>query len=203
MNSHKTVHNLHHLFKSASRNGHGMETVLLYVYKIGDTTVGHSKSVRNIGVIFDSQLNIMVDHVGAMCRSFYLHIRNIGQIGPCLSKSATEKMVHAFIFSRMHHHNSLLYGLPKYLTDKLQRIQNNTTCNHIQSMLQSLHWLSVPSRIKYKILLLTYKCINDTAPAYLHQLIKPYQPTHALHSAHQPLLQKGKPNTKTYEDHAL
>ena len=33
--------------------------------RVSDTTVGYSKSVRNIGAIFDSQLNMM-DHVGAI-----------------------------------------------------------------------------------------------------------------------------------------
>ena len=130
-----------------------------------------------------------------MCHSCYRHIR------PSLTKAATEKMVYAFISSGLYtYHHNPLYGLPKYLTDKLQRIQNNTVhfmmCtakyDHIQPVLWSLHWLPVPSRIKYKILLLTYKCINGTTPAYLHQLIKPYQSIHTLHSADQPLLQKGK-----------
>ena len=49
--------------------------------KIGNTTVETSKSVKNIGAIFDSQL-AMVEQGGATCtyRSCYLHIRNIGNI---------------------------------------------------------------------------------------------------------------------------
>ena len=49
--------------------------------RVGNSTVGCSKSGKNIGAIFDSQLN-MVDHVSAMCHSCYLHIRNIGTIRP-------------------------------------------------------------------------------------------------------------------------
>ena len=34
-----------------------------------------------------------------------------------------------------------------------------------------LHWLPVRAWIKYKILLLVYKCIQGTAPTYLQELI--------------------------------
>ena len=153
----------------------------------------------------------MVDHIGSVCRSCYLHIRNIGKIRKYLTKEATEKMVHAFVSSRLDHHNSLLYGLPKHLTNKLQRIQNHavrivTKANkydHVQPLLKALHWLPVHYRINYKILLYTFKCIHGTAPAYLCRLIKLYEPTRSLRSADQFLLKKGKPRTKTYGDRAF
>ena len=34
-----------------------------------------------------------------------------------------------------------------------------------------LHWLPVREQIKYKILLLVYKCIQGTVPTYLQELI--------------------------------
>ena len=34
-----------------------------------------------------------------------------------------------------------------------------------------LHWLKVPYRIEYKIATLMFKCIHDTAPKYLAELI--------------------------------
>jgi hypothetical protein len=174
---------------------------------IGGSSIACSASVRNIGAIFDSQLN-MVDHVNAMCRSCYVHIRNIGKIRPYLTQAATEKLVHAFISSCLDQNNSLLYGIPKCLTDKLQKIQNNAARiitrtakhDHIKPVLESLHWLPVRARIIYKILLFTFKCIHGTAPAYLCQLIKPYQPTRTLRSSDKFLLEKGKPRMKGYGD---
>ena len=113
--------------------------------------------------------------------------------------------------SRLDHHNSLLYGLPKYLTTKLQRIQNHAArlvCRarkyeHIQPLLKTLHWLPVDARIKYKILLLTYKCIQGTAPEYLCQLLQRYRPARPLRSEDQVLLRRGKPRTKTYGQRAF
>ncbi len=43
--------------------------------------------------------------------------------------------------------------------------------SHIIPVLKQLHWLPISSRIKYKILTLTYKCINNLAPIYLSELV--------------------------------
>jgi hypothetical protein len=180
------------------------------VVNIAGCSIHATDSVKNIGATFDSHLT-MVDHVNNICRSCYIHIRNIGKIRPFLTQSATEKMVHAFVSSRLDHHNSLLYGLPKHLTNKLQRIQNHAArivtrinkYDHVQPTLKSLHWLPISSRIDFKILLLTFKCIHGTAPAYLSKLIQPYKPSRSLRSADQLLLTKGKPRTKTYGERAF
>ena len=39
--------------------------------------------------------------------------------------------------------------------------------DHIAPVLQDLHWLSIESRSKFKILLLVYKCLYGLAPSYL------------------------------------
>ena len=37
--------------------------------------------------------------------------------------------------------------------------------------LKALHWLPIWQRIEFKILILTHKCINNSAPRYLQELI--------------------------------
>ena len=59
---------------------------------------------------------------------------------------------------------------------------------HITPVLASLHWLPVKSRIEFKILLLTFKALNNMAPLYLKELVVPYQPTRALCSQNSSLL---------------
>ena len=43
---------------------------------------------------------------------------------------------------------------------------------HITPVLRDLHWLPVKFRIDFKILLLTFKCLHNSAPSYLRDLIK-------------------------------
>src|SRR4029434_7226739 len=52
----------------------------------------------------------------------------------------------------------------------------------------SLHWLPVKSRIDFKVLLLTYKALNDLAPNYLKELVVPYCPPRPLRSRSAGLL---------------
>ena len=78
--------------------------------------------------------------------------------------------------------NSLLHDVPNYLLIKLQRVQNSAArmicsarreCDAIP-LLASLHWLHIKQRLKYKILLLVYKCLNGIGPLYLTELLSFY-----------------------------
>ena len=35
-----------------------------------------------------------------------------------------------------------------------------------------MHWLTVEERIKFKLLILVYKCLNEKAPLYLQRLLE-------------------------------
>ena len=46
-----------------------------------------------------------------------------------------------------------------------------------------LHWLSIISSIKFKILVLVFKCLRGEAPNYLNKLmVRCLEPTHNLRS---------------------
>lgn len=149
-----------------------------------------SQTCRNLGVMFDSHMT-MSDQVSNICRSVRYQLRNIGFIRKYLSKSATEKLVHALISSRLDFGNALLINLPQNLLSKLQKLQNaaarivslTTKRTHISPVLQSLHWLPVKDRIVFKILLLTFHCVHGSAPQYLISLIQNYTPARPLRSS--------------------
>jgi len=52
-----------------------------------------------------------------------------------------------------------------------------------------LHWLPVYYRIQFKIGTLTYKTLATCQPSYLYNLLQLHQPSRALHSSSQQLLQ--------------
>ena len=115
-------------------------------------------SVRNLGFSLDSILSFE-NHISSLCRICYLELRRISAIRHLLTQDATKTLVCAFILSRLDYCNSLLAGCPRYLIQKLQKIQNNAarlvvkrsrTC-HVSPLLLDLHWLTVERRIHYKL----------------------------------------------------
>ena len=80
---------------------------------------------------------------------------------------AAEKLIHAFVISRLHHCNGLLIGAHATSLRKLQRVSNTAARiltgtrkhEHVTPVLLQLHWLPVEYFVQYKIILLTYKAL--------------------------------------------
>ena len=66
---------------------------------------------RNLGVIIDSDLSFE-SHIKNVTRIGFYHLRNIVKVQPFLSQADAEKLVHAFISSRLDYCNALMAGLP-------------------------------------------------------------------------------------------
>ena len=154
-----------------------------------DEEINLSSKARNIGVIFDTSMS-MDNHIAAICKSAFYHLRNISRIRKYLSFHTAETLVHAFVSSRLDFCNSLLFGLPKQTLKKLQHVQNvaarivtlTRKYEHITPVLYNLHWLPIEERIIFKMLLMTFKCLMGLAPTYLSDMIKRYVPRRNLRS---------------------
>ncbi|KAF7656762.1 hypothetical protein LDENG_00036470, partial [Lucifuga dentata] len=59
-----------------------------------------SQHARNLGVIFDSELNFK-SHVQGIAKSAFYHLKNISQVRSFLSLSNTERLVYAFLTTVM------------------------------------------------------------------------------------------------------
>ena len=160
-------------------------------FMVGQTDVKPAHSARNIGVVFDESM-AMSSHVSSICKSSHYHLRSIGSIRKHISMEACIKLMHAFVTSRVDYCNSLLFGLPGIQKQRLQRILNTAArivtllpkhC-HISPVLSSLHWLPIEQRIKFKILIFTFKAFHQTAPSYLCDIITHHQPSLNLRSSH-------------------
>uniref|UniRef100_A0A8C2IIF8 Reverse transcriptase domain-containing protein n=1 Tax=Cyprinus carpio TaxID=7962 RepID=A0A8C2IIF8_CYPCA len=141
---------------------------------ITDHVISLSTTVTNLDVRFDPQLSFEA-HIKNLCKTSFYHLRNIAKLRPMLTLADAEKLVHAFVSSRLDYCNALIIGIPNKSLQRLQYVQNSAArvlmrvrkYDHITPILHSLHWLPVSARIEYKISLLTYQCIYGNAPPYL------------------------------------
>jgi hypothetical protein len=179
-------------------------------FKVDSTVVTPASAARNIGVMFDETMS-MKPQINSICKSATYHLRNIGAVRKFLSEESCKKLIHALVSSRLDYGNALLFGLPDLTINKLQRILNmaarivtlSKKCEHITPILKGLHWLPVQQRIKYKILLLTFKALHDMAPPYLQDMLSYYTPSRQLHSSNQCLLTIPKARLKSYGSRAF
>ena len=114
-------------------------------------TMASSSTVRNLGVMFDQDMSFN-SHIKHISRTAFFHLRNISKIRRILSQKDAEKLIHAFVSSRLDYCNSLLSGCPNKSLKTLQLIQNAAAArvqtrtdrrDHISPLLASLHWLPV------------------------------------------------------------
>jgi hypothetical protein len=160
-------------------------------------------TVKNLGVLIDSDLNFN-SHMKAITKSAFYHLKNIVKLRGLMSKHDLEKLIHAFISSRVDYCNGLFTGLPKKTIKQLQVIQNAAArtltktkrTDHITPILKSLHWLPVSHRIDFKALLLVYKSVNGAGPKYLSDMLQQYTPSRPLRSQVKNLLVKPTVRTK-------
>lgn len=152
---------------------------------VGESPITTCNKVRNLGFHFDEFLSLN-DHISSICKSVLYSLFKIGRIRKFLDRKNTETLVHALITSRLDFCNSLLHNLKPINTtlDKLQFLQNSAArlvtrtglYEHITPILRELHWLPICQRTKFKILLITYKCLNGQAPIYLSELLVKWSP---------------------------
>ena len=150
---------------------------------------------------FICSLGLNSDHtqVNSVC--------NISHVRKFLSSKTTETIVHAFVISKLDHCNSLPYSFPKNVIRKLQSVQiapdrlitySRNKCDHITPILFDLPWLPISERIKFKILLLTYKTLHLQSPTYIQELITRYSSSRTLRSSSTLRLNTVTFNFKTY-----
>ena len=165
-------------------------------------TQGQRKTLTRVG--------IEPNYINTVCKSAFYHLRNLSRIRKFISTETAKTLLHAFISSKLDHCNSLLNNLPKYAVKKLQYLQNAAAClitfsskfNHITPILKDLHWLPINERIKFKILILTFKALHDLTPSYIQELTSLYRPSRTLRSSMSLCRNSTSYNLKSYGSRA-
>ena len=109
-----------------------------------------SKSLRNLGIIFDNSFSLH-QHIMNTCRAAYIKLRRISSICHFLSVDATKTLMCSLVLSKLDYCNSLLSGSPQYLIHLFQKVQNTAVritlkvqrFEYTSPILCCLHWLSI------------------------------------------------------------
>ncbi len=220
LNDFLVSYNIFDRFQSGFRAGHSTESALLRVsnYILLDVDSGSPLVLLllDLNDAFDTVdhhilIDRLKDQVGIQGLdmdwfSSYLKGRTISvSLGNCssvvplmcgvpqgsiLSFSDLEKVVHAFVSSRLDYCNALYLGVSQASLSYLQLVQNSAARlltgtkkrDHITPLLISLHWLPIRYRIQYKVLLYIFKSLHGFAPEYVSDLISLHQPLRSLRS---------------------
>jgi len=146
-----------------------------------NATVQFSTVVNDLGLLIDGELTV-ANHIAALSRSCFFHMRQLRSIRHSLTSEAMLTLIQAFVSSRLDYCNSVLVaGVSSQLLQKMQVIQNAAARfvtgarrrNHMTPVLRELHWLPVRQRIRFKTAVMVYKCIHGLAPSYLASHCEP------------------------------
>jgi len=88
------------------------------------TMIPVSSQLKSLGVITDSHMCFDI-HVGAVVRSCNYHTRALRHVRKYLTTETTQTIACSVISSQINYCNSLLYGTPVAVVEKLQRAQND------------------------------------------------------------------------------
>ena len=103
-----------------------------------------STTARNHEVVFDQNMSFN-SHIKQNSRTTFIHLYDITKIRHILSQKDAEKLVHAFVTSRLDYCNLLLSDCPKKLYNSLQLVRNAAA--GVTILISSLSCSSVFSRL--------------------------------------------------------
>ena len=171
----------------------------------GHNVISFSTTAKNLGFHFTDDTRID-EHVPDICHKVYIDIRRISSIRHLLSIDATKTLLSAFVLPKLDC-NSLFYGSPMHMLERLQKVQNSAArlivqChkqNHTSSIFTSLQWLPINARIEYKLSIICHSFFLDMSPIYLYELLLVYTPKRNLcSSSDNRILCIPKLRTKTF-----
>ena len=148
---------------------------------IGTDAVKPKNEVRDLGLFLDSDLS-MRSHITGLVRTSFGILRQLRSVSRSLTQDVTRHLVQSLILSRKDCCNIALVGLPQRSIIRLQAVINAAArlvlrlkkFDHITTAIQGeLQWLRIGERINFKLCILVHKCLNNCAPHYLADNIRP------------------------------
>ena len=102
---------------------------------------------------------------------------------PLIDSNSAQRLVSAFTLSRVNYYNAVLAALhvstrtraqPQRVLNAAARFVAGTAARtNVNSVIKSLHWLPIASRIRFKLSLLMHGVNNGTSQAYPSDITSP------------------------------
>jgi len=113
---------------------------------VDQQTTASTEKVRNLGVDFDSEMNMRA-HTAKMAQTCFYHLRRLRQIRRLLRRDVACTVVTALVLSRIDYCNAVLSGLSQSIIALLQQVLNaaaHVVCglrpgDHVTDALIGLH----------------------------------------------------------------
>lgn len=153
------------------------------------------ENVRDLGFLLDTTMSLK-PQIDQVCKTLNYYLYQIRSIRDKLDVQTAKQLVNWLVLSRLNTFISLYHDLPRTLLNRLQLLLNRAARviyklprhAHITEALKKLGWLSVETRAKERLLILTHQTLKTNSPAYLAELLSPYEPARALRSGDMNLL---------------
>jgi len=129
--------------------------------------------VPRIGVSVWRRRRTPVDITQAVCACFAgAGLKPIHSVRHSPLITALSSLVTSLKMTKVDYCNIALASLPQCDLQQLQTVINAAArltastreYDHVTPLLKDLHWLRVPELIQYKLCVLTYRCLSESAP---------------------------------------
>ena len=145
--------------------------------KVGTSEVDASQTIKYLGVTLDTNMTF-TKHIKAKCKIASYNLYRIRKIRKYLTEDSCRVLIQALVISHLDYSNGVFINLSKKAVEPMQKIQNMAAKIVLKKLkydsskesLKELHWLPIEFRIKFKIVMIVFKCINGNAPKYLKEL---------------------------------
>ena len=173
---------------------------------VNSVAVDLSVNIKYMGVYLDNNLNFK-KHLTHKCKIAMQNVHRICNIQSTVTMDA-HTLVPGLVMPHLNFCNMGLFGLPQKSVHKIRRVQNiaaklvlnKQKSDRVTESRKFLHWLPIAARMKFKILVLVYKCFRGDAPEYIQNLLtkKPELEEGLRSSKHSNFLLVPKTNQNTF-----
>lgn len=144
--------------------------------KIGNKVIEKVTKIKYLGIILDSKLSF--EEQTLICaKKAASKVNFLSRISNKLTVDTKKLVYNSIILPQFDYCSTIYFTCNKEQIGMLQKIQNRAlriilNCVYLTSrelMLKTIHFMSIAQRIKFNVLVMIYKMINELLPIYLCQ----------------------------------